>query len=179
MRCKAAGLTESDCCFACNEREDHLHLFKSCSFYGSTRPIGHFHDSTWCTAIFPRSPIFDDWVREQNVLPVLPSQWFLVSTSEPVFIDGSAFANTNGNRFELLCRRFGPTHTNGILYFRVVTKLRKGPKHMLCFIVLPFLEGTSRYTQIARTCSMGFVDWFLATFLHPCWGNWIMLICGK
>ena len=93
VRCKAAGLTESDCCFACNEREDHLHLFKSCSFYGSTRPIGDFHDSTWCTGIFPRSPIFDDWVREQNVLPVLPSQWFSVSTSEPVFIDGSAFAN--------------------------------------------------------------------------------------
>ena len=93
VRCKAAGLSASDKCFACGEREDHLHLFKQCPFYAQTRPPDVFQRSTWCTGIFPRSQIYREWAQEQKDLPVLPPEMFCACTSDPVFIDGSAFAN--------------------------------------------------------------------------------------
>ena len=93
VRCKAAGLTASDKCFACGEREDHLHLFKQCPFYAQTRPPNVFQRSTWCTGIFPRSQIYREWAQEQKDLPVLPPEMFCACTSDPIFIDGSAFAN--------------------------------------------------------------------------------------
>ena len=86
VRCKAAGLTASGKCFACGEREDHLHLFKQCPFYAQTRPPDVFQRSTWCTGIFPRSQIYHDWAQEQKDLPVLPPEMFCACTSDKVFL---------------------------------------------------------------------------------------------
>ena len=90
VRCKAAGLSASDKCFACGEREDHLRLFKPCPLYAQTRPPDVFQRSTWCTGIFPRYQIYRDWAQKQRDLPVLPPERFCACTSDPVFIDGSA-----------------------------------------------------------------------------------------
>ena len=84
VRCKAAGLTASDKCFACREHEDHLHLFKQCPFYAQTRPPDVCQRSSWCTGIVPRSQMIGP---KNKSLPVLPPEMFCARTSDPVFID--------------------------------------------------------------------------------------------
>ena len=91
-RCKAAGITTDDKCEGCDQREDHLHLFKSCGLYERNRPSSFFHDTTWCTGIFPEGELITQWRQEVVSRPVLPMEDFQAFEPEsPIFVDGSCF----------------------------------------------------------------------------------------
>ena len=91
-RCKAAGITTDDKCEGCDQREDHLHLFKSCGLYERNRPSSFFHDTTWCTGIFPEGELITQWRQEVVSRPVLPMDDFQAFVPEsPIFVDGSCF----------------------------------------------------------------------------------------
>ena len=91
-RCKAAGITTDDKCEGCDQREDHLHLFKSCGLYERHRPSSFFHDTTWCTGIFPEGELITQWRQEVVSRPVLPMEDFQAFEPEsPIFVDGSCF----------------------------------------------------------------------------------------
>ena len=91
-RCKAAGITTDDKCEGCDQREDHLHLFKSCGLYERNRPSSFFHDTTWCTGIFPEGELITQWRQEVVSRPVLPMEDFQAFEPESlIFVDGSCF----------------------------------------------------------------------------------------
>ena len=91
-RCKAAGITTDDKCEGCDQREDHLHLFKVCGFYDTNRPSSIFHDTTWCTGIFPESELVTEWRQEVASRSSLPLDDFQAFVPEsPIFVDGSCF----------------------------------------------------------------------------------------
>ena len=58
-----------------------------------TRPPDVFQRSTWCTGIFPRSQIIVIGLKNKRIYRYYPLIFFVLCTSDPVFIDGSAFAN--------------------------------------------------------------------------------------
>jgi hypothetical protein len=92
-RCKAEGIIAKDDKFeGCDQREDHLHLFKSCGFYERNRPSSFFHDTTWCTGIYPEGELITNWRQEVVSRPVLPMDDFQAFVPEsPIFVDGSCF----------------------------------------------------------------------------------------
>ena len=68
------------------------HLFKSRGLYERNRPSSFFHDTTWCTGIFPEGELITQWRQEVVSRPVLPMDDFQAFVPEsPIFVDGSCF----------------------------------------------------------------------------------------
>ena len=84
------------------KREDHLHLFKSCGFYGRNRPSSFFHDKTWCTGIFSEVELITHW-RQQEVASRSFFPWII---------------------FKFLCLRV----TQKFISYQALTKLANGQR---------------------------------------------------
>ena len=61
-------------------------------YYDTNRPSSIFHDTTWCTGIFPESELVTEWRQEVASRSSLPLDDFQAFVPEsPIFVDGSCF----------------------------------------------------------------------------------------